>query len=45
MFGIIGLFLLVSYALFSLFRNAEQNAGLGGHGEGDHTSWARRSVR
>src|SRR5690606_39539132 len=24
-FGIIGLFLLVSYALFSLFRNAEQN--------------------
>lgn len=25
MFGIIGLFLLVSYALFSLFRNAEQN--------------------
>lgn len=25
MFGIIGLFLLISYALFSLFRNAEQN--------------------
>jgi len=25
MFGIIGLFLLVSYALFSLFRNAEQS--------------------